>query len=284
MSGTTVHCMHYHMLIYCLKFLVLAVSTLGVDNHLRNAENKIGTDICFAHDECQATKFCAWSTCIYTDGRNLSCGVCKPCSSCLCDTNSIDSACPRNRCPAQPSEGVRYLQGVFLGDTQVDNSNYSCARRLIISGGTIHFLQIRVHEGHPATQEVLNISDNFTACPSFVFSGIIVDTDASRDDGAVGLRVADGVHSLPTRLLLRCVIVPAPAIRLITVYLNVQAMQQRCGGCGAPALGRGWFYPSGARHRSRWSPQRAPGPAGAAAWFTSRGMRPRPVQPGRARS
>jgi hypothetical protein len=62
-----------------------------------------------------------------------------------------------------------------------------------LSGTTVYFLQIPVHEGHPATKETLNISSNFTDCPSFAFFGIILDTNSTGDDGAVGLRVADGV-------------------------------------------------------------------------------------------
>jgi hypothetical protein len=61
-----------------------------------------------------------------------------------------------------------------------------------MSGASVHFLQIPVHKGHPATQDVLNIPSNFTACPSLALSGIIIDV-LSRDHGEVGLRVADGV-------------------------------------------------------------------------------------------
>ena len=222
------------MLSYGLKFLVLAVSTLGVVRPQN--ENEIQTEACFSHGQCPSSKFCAWSSCIDANGIGSSCGICKDCLSCLCDTDSIDSACPRNRCPAQPSEGVRYFQGVFLGNSPIDNSNYTCARRLIMSGATVYFLQIPVHEGHPASQEILNISRNSTVCPSIAFSGIIVDTDAIGDDGSVGLRVADGVHllKLPTDLIFLSpsaafFAVSAPSspallsLPLTTVHLDEQA-------------------------------------------------------------
>jgi hypothetical protein len=160
---------------------------------------------CFDHAECQADAFCAWSISIDSKGRNISCGICKKCIFCRCDVDSIDSACPQSRCPDQPSQGVRYLQGVFLGHARLKYaSHYICTRRLTMSGATIAFLQSPVHDGHPASHAMLNISSAAAAdCPSVALSGVIIESTATMGpDRAVSLRVSitsDGALMLVAR-------------------------------------------------------------------------------------
>jgi hypothetical protein len=164
------------------------VSSMQLQFQTANQEN-----ICFDHDVCPENSFCALRDCIDFLGRNISCGTCKECTSCHCDTDSIDSACPRIRCPDQPSQGVRFLQGVFLGHDRLGNaSNYFCTRRLTISGATIAFFQTPVHDGHPASQAVLNISGAaLVDCPIVALSGVIIETAATVGSGsAVRLQVA----------------------------------------------------------------------------------------------
>ena len=184
-----------------LNSLHLFIVIIGVSCSQRDQMTD-EANTCYDHTECQTNTFCAWSSCIDPKGRNFSCGTCKVCTRSLCDSDSIDFACPRSRCRDQPSEGVRYLQGVFLGHAHLKNaSHYVCTRRLTMSGSSISFLQIPVHDRHPASQAVPNISSAATAeCPSFTLSGVIIESIATAGpDSAVSLRVAitsDGALTL----------------------------------------------------------------------------------------
>jgi hypothetical protein len=181
---------------------VLFIAVLGETHSQRRFQTADQTNICFDHAGCQENRFCAWSNCTDNKGRNISCGTCKSCTSCLCDTDSIDSACPRSRCPNQPSQGVKFLQGAFLGHGRLEKaSNFICTRRLTISGAAIAFLQVPIHDGHPASQTILNISSAAAAdCPNVALSGVIIESTATVGaDSAVKLHVAvtsDGAQTL----------------------------------------------------------------------------------------
>ena len=144
------------------------------------------TKTCLSHVECVPGQFCAWSNCLDRQGRNYACGLCKLCQFCACDSDSIDLACPQ-QCPSQPSEGVRYLQGIFADQTPIPTfENYNCTSRLVISGISILFLQMAVHSQHPASIQVVNISAAAdTACPRMSLSGIIESSVPSPSDAAV---------------------------------------------------------------------------------------------------
>jgi hypothetical protein len=185
-----------------LHLPVLFVAVLGDSRSQLRFQTADQANSCFDHAECQENKFCAWSNCIDFEGRNISCGTCKSCSFCHCDTDSIDSSCPRIRCPNQPSQGVRFLQGVFLGHGRLKNaSSYICTRRLTISGAAIAFLQVPIRDGRPDSQTILKISSAAASeCPNLALFGVIVKSTATVGaDSAVRLHVAvtsDGALTL----------------------------------------------------------------------------------------
>lgn len=132
--------------------------------------------ICFSHTDCVGPDdFCAWTNCTENDGQSYSCGRCRPCADCICDDYSIDFQCPSAKCPAQPINGVRFLQGEFVNySVVVQMPNYTCFRRLVVSSSMFSFEQIAVFTSHPAsmtgfTQPVLLSS----LCPAFLQSGVL---------------------------------------------------------------------------------------------------------------
>jgi hypothetical protein len=131
---------------------------------------------CFTHDDClQPGHFCAWSTCFGEAGDSYSCGNCKPCEKCSCDQDSIDFSCPTIRCPDQPINGVRYLQGKFNNvSSLLEAPDYHCVRQLEVTGNIFSISQRPFYALHPATTAALNEPDGlFSECASFTRSGVI---------------------------------------------------------------------------------------------------------------
>ena len=134
---------------------------------------------CFTHSDCSdAQKFCAWTIGLDGAGESYPCGACKPCSECLCDTDSADFQCPPDRCPAQPINAVRFLQGLYFNRSVLGRSpDYSCVRRLVVTGSVFSITQIPLYNRHPATTALFNESDILSfICPSYTRSGILKST------------------------------------------------------------------------------------------------------------
>jgi hypothetical protein len=130
---------------------------------------------CFTHDDCSDThQFCAWTLCEDTVGGSYPCGTCKPCTECLCDTDSTDFRCPSDRCPTQPINGVRFLQGFFHNHSAIRQvPGYNCVRRLVVTGNIFSIMQLPVYALHPATTAILNESDSLSSiCPSYTRTGV----------------------------------------------------------------------------------------------------------------
>ena len=133
---------------------------------------------CFTHNDCSDPQhFCAWAACDDGGGESYPCGTCKPCSACLCDTDSTDFRCPSDRCTAQPI-GVRFLQGHFHNYSVLGQvPGYICARRLVVTGYMFSIMQLPVYNLHPATTAIFNESDSLSSiCPSYTRSGILKST------------------------------------------------------------------------------------------------------------
>jgi hypothetical protein len=131
---------------------------------------------CFAHDDCSDPQhFCAWSECEDEVGERYPCGGCKPCTECLCDSDSSDFRCPLDRCTAQPINGVRFLQGFFHNHSVLEQvPDYNCVRRLVITGNIFSIIQLPVYKLHPATTAMFNESDSqISKCPSYTRHGIL---------------------------------------------------------------------------------------------------------------
>ena len=154
--------------VICRRVVLLLV--LGV---VLDAENSLP---CFVHDDClQPDQFCAWSTCIGRAGDSYSCGKCRSCDECRCDQDSTDFHCPVIRCPAQPINGVRYLQGKFDSQSSLlETPDFQCIRQLVVSGNVFSISQRPIYSLHPAITAILNESDAaILACPSFSRSGVL---------------------------------------------------------------------------------------------------------------
>lgn len=175
----------------CVICVVLCALIRHANSQDANGSQPINKTYCWNHTVCGLDQFCALSTCRDYQGRNYSCGACERCNQCVCDADSIDLACPQNRCPSQPSEGVRFIQGVFADRFRIPGFlDYICVRRLVISGASISFLQTVIHGQHPAS--IINaIIPAGTAgnCMTMSLSGIIYSS-ALNPSGAVDLEVA----------------------------------------------------------------------------------------------
>ena len=170
---------HVLLLLICTTRLSFASPLFGnkFRNHsLRKILQTNGT-ICFSHDDCaNPSEFCGWVQCRSDDGSIYQCGSCRPCSMCICNSNSTDNVCPRDRCPSQPALGVLYWQGVFYGSTPLNaDRTFTCVRRLAIFGNTYFFLQIPVSNAHPASTANLN-SPAFSDCNSYAQTGVLKST------------------------------------------------------------------------------------------------------------
>ena len=130
---------------------------------------------CFTHEDCiEPGHFCAWAKCLEDDGRTFACGECKPCNECICDVNSTDFQCPLRQCPAQPINGVRFLQGSFYNHSILQIPGYQCIRQLIVMGSTFSLVQTPIYMLHPATKAKLDAAEFLTsACPAYARSGFL---------------------------------------------------------------------------------------------------------------
>jgi hypothetical protein len=144
---------------------------------------------CFNHENCSdTTSFCSWVPCYSSDGTAYKCGACRPCSMCLCNTDSIDFVCPASRCPAQSISGMRYWQGSFFSSTTISsNPPLACHRRLRIAGNTVSLVQIPVSNTHPANSARIDLP-NTVECPAYARSGVLVSTTLE-SNGQHALRV-----------------------------------------------------------------------------------------------
>ena len=150
-----------------IQALYMSLKSFAAGNEMMNG--------CFDHEECAANKFCGWSNCLDETGRRFSCGKCKPCSECTCNSDSTDFECPRARCPASPVNGVFFFQGEFFNFTDIQQIlGYRCIRRLTISSRIFSFFQLPVYVLHPANTATLDETELLTrACPSYLHSGVI---------------------------------------------------------------------------------------------------------------
>ncbi|EKX31885.1 hypothetical protein GUITHDRAFT_121933 [Guillardia theta CCMP2712] len=99
---------------------------------------------CIDHSECKQNEFCKITWCNSWEGWFYKCGNCVPCSQCLCNEDSITQACPSDRCPAQPAESVRYLQGRFSSTHPIPGTNYSCVFAIKFEGLLFEHVQVAV--------------------------------------------------------------------------------------------------------------------------------------------
>ena len=99
---------------------------------------------CIDHSECNQNEFCKITWCNSWEGWFYKCGNCVPCSQCLCNEDSITQACPSDRCPAQPAESVRFLQGRFSNSYPIPGTNYSCVFTIKFEGLLFEHVQVAV--------------------------------------------------------------------------------------------------------------------------------------------
>jgi hypothetical protein len=146
-------------------------------------------DSCHDHKGCPESRFCAQSECTDDFGRNFSCGDCKPCAECRCHADAIDHSCPQQRCPDQPTDGVRFLQGPFYSQAPLAGvPTHLCVRRLLFTGGTFSDMQAAVRTDHPASAAPADLPALAALCPSFVRIGAVANTTA-REDGSFAVDV-----------------------------------------------------------------------------------------------
>ena len=109
-------------------------------------DNTLADTACYAQSDCSNTsEFCGWTDCIDEYGRLYRCAVCTSCTMCVCDFDSVDGACPRSRCPDQPSSAVRFLQGSFYNQTTaLMPPGFACMRALAFSGTAFSDIQVDV--------------------------------------------------------------------------------------------------------------------------------------------
>jgi hypothetical protein len=144
---------------------------------------------CLDHNNCPESLFCAVSKCTDDFGRNFSCGECKPCVECRCHVDAFDGSCPQQRCPNQPTDGVRFLQGPFHAFSLLPGvTTHFCVRRLLFTSGTFSDIQAAVRVDHPASAAPANLSALSELCPSFVRIGAVVNT-TFREDGTFAVDV-----------------------------------------------------------------------------------------------
>lgn len=140
-----------------------------------NTANGQALQVCFSHDECPDTQFCAWANCTDNVGNPYPCGLCQPCAQCTCDNYATDYQCPLSRCPQEPFKAVRFLQGEFYNSmnlTQVEG--FACMRRFVVTGSMFSFIQLPTYIMHPANMAVLQESSLLTLyCPTYVLSGVL---------------------------------------------------------------------------------------------------------------
>jgi hypothetical protein len=157
--------------------------------------------LCFDHSGCPENKFCAPSKCTDDFGRYFPCGECKPCSACRCHADAIDHSCPQKRCPDQPSDGVRFLQGPFYAHSPLAGiTTHLCVRRLLFTSGTFSDVQAAMRNDHPASAAPTNLSGLSALCPSFLRIGAVINVTI-REDGAfaVDVFISSEGFPVPTR-------------------------------------------------------------------------------------
>ena len=130
---------------------------------------------CLDHGECAAASFCATSSCNDALGRKYLCGLCMPCNQCLCNSDAVDGACPINKCPAQPTDSVRFLQGPLFARMAIPGaSTHVCVRRLLFDAGSFFDVQAALRIDHPASAKPVNISSIDAICPAYTRAGLIL--------------------------------------------------------------------------------------------------------------
>jgi hypothetical protein len=141
---------------------------------------------CFTHEDCvHPSYFCAWVDCFDENGNPLRCGRCRPCEECICDINSADFQCPTFKCPAQPIDAVRFLQGAFHNHSDLAQApGYQCVRRLVITGNMFAMQQLPVYTLHPADLAIFNETGLvFSGCPSYSRSGLLRNSQTMANNG-----------------------------------------------------------------------------------------------------
>jgi hypothetical protein len=174
-----------------LQTCPLVLICFWISIHIHN----VNGILCTSHDKCSkvanATQFCSWSICTDPTGWTYRCGICAPCSLCLCSNSSIDGACPLNRCPDAPTAGVRHLAGSFWAvdrnRPQLAELGYACVRRMSFSGRTFIDTQAPVSIADPALppppSDRVTLGATAASCPSLDRSGVFTlleDTDPPR--------------------------------------------------------------------------------------------------------
>ena len=139
----------------CLCFLVLlvlAAPAAAVGHHVPTslvemirlqppADGWIDKSQCQTHSQCAAGKFCKWKWANSFEGWWFVGGICTPCSECKCNGDAVDAACPRERCPLQPSSDIRFLQGSFNEFRNLSRSAI-CVYTLDIQGSMFRETQL----------------------------------------------------------------------------------------------------------------------------------------------
>ncbi len=110
---------------------------------LRESDSLPVGAICYTHTDCASpSEFCGWTTCQDPLGRSYRCPACAPCLVCACDRDAVDGACPRARCPDQPTSAVRFLHGAFYNHSSSGMpTGFTCTRRISFAGDSFSDVQ-----------------------------------------------------------------------------------------------------------------------------------------------
>ena len=146
---------------------------------IATGENDRNIVECIFHTDCTDGSFCAASSCSDALGRKYLCGACKPCSECVCNADAVDGACPISKCPEQPTNSVRFLQGPFFARALIHGfPTHVCVRRLLFDAGSFFDVQAAIRIDHPASAEPVNETTVGVHCPAFTRVGVLVDISA----------------------------------------------------------------------------------------------------------
>eukprot|EP00960_Hanusia_phi_P063209 765399-Hanusia_phi.AAC.1 len=129
------------------------------------------SSMCSTHSECGASQFCKWEFCKGGDNWFYVCGMCRPCSECKCNDNSFTGSCPPDKCPAEPTQEVRYLQGGFENMRLLPDNASFCYYRLELKGSQFteqqQILPLFSSSSDASVQEQQDLQ-----CPTLARSGV----------------------------------------------------------------------------------------------------------------
>ena len=161
------------MNLICIIFAAFHAVRVAAETNQTGAE-------CLDHRECAIGSFCAASSCSDGLGRKYLCGICEPCSECLCHKDAVDGACPINKCPDQPAESIRFLQGPLFARTTISGvPTHVCVRRLLFDTGSFFDVQAAIRVDHPASAASINLTSVNAQCPAFSRAGLLLGLSTS---------------------------------------------------------------------------------------------------------